>query len=173
MTIPPDVCKGVQGVLNALKPAGFRSINDFLLEYYLSDNEAIVELAQRLLQYRSNRHDRFFPRRLLPAIEARCSGDAATQFRVAMTKRVGEYVKGESNSAIRQPSLHLDLNDHRLADETSLFDSLYSTYQAILPCLCLLLSILLTASNKYERDRKVEKVGKAETAARVRLRSTK
>jgi hypothetical protein len=29
------------------------------------------------------------------------------------------------------------------------------------------------ASNKYERDRKVEKVGKAETAARVRLRSTK
>jgi hypothetical protein len=100
----------------------------FLLEYCLSDDKAIVDLARRSLQYQSDRRDRFFPRRLLPAIETRCSGDAATQFRVAMTKRVGEYVKAESNSAIRQSSLHLDLDDHRLADETSIFDGLYSIY---------------------------------------------
>jgi hypothetical protein len=146
---------------------GFRSVNEFLVAFYSSENPIILDLARRSLQYREDHPNSFLPRRILPLWLKLSSITGENQIRVLLTEQVATSVKDECNRAIRINDLRLDLEDDRLAAGLSILSKLYNRYQELLPCLCLILSTTLLASNKYELSKKTAKQGKDETAIRV------
>lgn len=77
----------------------------------------------------------------------------------------------ESTKAYHDNGLRLSasgLNAELINSDFGL-EKIRTTYNTLLPCLTLLLTILLTAQNDYERKRGVEKIGKHDMAAKVHI----
>ena len=91
---------------------------------------------------------------------------------MAIINKASEILVEESRKASREPSLHLtssgdrDINMGYLTSDFRL-ENIKECYLNILPCLCTLLYMLLTAPNDYETWRYTEKSEKLNAAYKV------
>jgi hypothetical protein len=137
----------VHNALIAIRDVGgFRSVNQFLVAFYSSEDPTILDLVHRSLQYCEDHPNSFLPRRILPLWQKLSSTAGESQIRLLLAEQVASYVKDECNRAIHVNDLWLDLEDDRLTAGLSILLKLYDRYQELLPCLCLVLSTTLLAS---------------------------
>lgn len=155
--------------IEAIKKNGFRSTNDFIITYYNS-----VHGAQSL---RIQDGKSYGPVKILDAWCRNVPSNAAEALNLAIINKTSEILLKEAKRATREPSLKLssskdkgDLNITYLTSDAGLED-IKESYLSLLPCLCTLLYVLLTAPNDYETWNHTEKVGKFKNAHKVYIHS--
>ena len=79
---------------------------------------------------------------------------------------VHESTKAYHDNGLRLAASSSSFNAELINSEFGLA-KLKKTYDSHLPCLTLLLSMLLTSQNDYERKNETEKIGKHDMAAKV------
>jgi len=97
------------------------------------------------------------------------SGDARVQLNLSITRKAAEIMVQESTKAYHNNRLCLSalgLNAELVNSNFGL-EKIRTTYNTLLPCLTILLTILLTAQNNYEQKKGVEKIGKHDMATKV------
>lgn len=143
----------------------WRSVNEFLIAFYSSNDPAVVHHSARSLAYEEGKS--FLPREMLNLWQTRCK--SKPQFNQIVAEKAAEIVVQESTRALRRPELHLDTADFDLDVSTNFgLSPLQKIYQTTLPCLFTILVALLTAKNEYEHRRRTVKLGKEDMAFRVR-----
>ncbi|THH13672.1 hypothetical protein EUX98_g9693 [Antrodiella citrinella] len=161
-TSPQDA--KVKATATAIKSNGWRSVNDFIVDYYRS-SEGPASL-------------RFVPgrayglERILQAwTESVPSENAREKLNMVITQKATEIIVKESTNAIRRKDLQLSATTLTIPLLTTDFalSKIYDIYTSILPCLFFLLNSLLTATNDYERSHRTEKLGKDEMARQMIL----
>ncbi|KAI0739876.1 hypothetical protein C8Q80DRAFT_1274908 [Daedaleopsis nitida] len=146
-------------VTSAVSESGFRSVNDFLLAFYTSKNDDIIQQAHSNLRY--SPCAAFGPEKI--------TGESRRQLHLAITRKAADIMVEESTKAYQHENLRISASGIDIPYLSTSFSltAIWELYQTLLPCLCLLLHVLLSAPNHYERDHGVEKQGKGEMVVRV------
>lgn len=146
-----------------IKKLGWRSTNDFIQAFYC------FPLAAQALHYQPG--STFGPANVLSSWKAYApSEESRNEINQAITCAAADIMIQESTRAYHNSSLQISssgLNIPYLTTEFGL-QQIRKTYNSLLPCLTLLLTLLLSAENDYERKIGREKTGKAEMVPKVR-----
>lgn len=146
----------------AIKKLGWRSTNDFIQAFYCSP------LAAQALRYQPG--STFGPANVLASWKVYApSEESRNEINRTITRAAAEIVIQESTRAYRNSSLQISstgLNIPFLTTEFGL-NKIQKTYTSLLPCLYLLLTMLLSAENDYERKIGRGKKGKVEMVPKV------
>ncbi|GJE88855.1 hypothetical protein PsYK624_049420 [Phanerochaete sordida] len=157
----------IKNVLCAISDNHWTSVTDFLLAFYASSDPEIHTKAARSLAYVNGR--RFAQEALLEAWEEATPSKSKVHLRRVLAEKVGSFIIEESTAAIRNDSLHLPSQKLSIPFLTTEFalQPFASLFQTVLPCLWIILYMVITAPNDYERKRGVEKAEKGDAATRV------
>lgn len=150
----------IQAVLQAVKDHNWRSLNDFLLAYYSSNDAEIAQQAGRNIAYTEGK--RFAPEQIIDSWLDTAHGETKRQLEMMLTRKAAGILVEESSRACHKPALKLPASKVETSYLSTDFalSKLATIYQTMLPCLWLLLMTLLTAPNDYERKHGKEKKGK-------------
>ena len=156
----------IANTVNAIKECGWRSTNEFIEGFYGSSD------AAQSLRYQPG--SGYGPERVLALWMSNVpSGDAKNKLYLTITQKAAEIMIQESTKAYHDNGLRLAASSSgfnaELVDSKLGLEKIKKTYDSLLPCLTLLLSMLLTAQNDYERKKGAEKIGKYDMAAKVHI----
>ncbi|KIM71540.1 hypothetical protein PILCRDRAFT_16981 [Piloderma croceum F 1598] len=160
----------IHGVTDALKTNGWRSVNDFLLAFYTSNDPIVSQQAQRNLSYTAGQS--FAPEKILDAwLDHGPSGESRDQLHLAITRKAAKIMIKETDKAYHQDELRISSSKLDIPYLTTEFGlkKMLVLYQTVLLCLWLLLSTILAAQNDYEKKTGREKEGKEEMIPRVTM----
>ena len=154
----------ISKTVDAIKKCGWRTTNDFVEGFYCSSE------AAQSLRYQPG--SSYGPERILTAWMSNVpSGDAKKKLYLSITQKAAEIMVQESSKAYHDNGLCLIASSSgfnaELVNSKFGLEKIKKTYDTLLPCLTLLLSMLLTAQNDYERKKGAEKIGKHHMAAKV------
>ena len=149
----------ISKTVNAIKNCGWRTTNEFIKGFYDS-SEAVQSLC-----YQSG--SSYGPERILTSWMSNVpSGNAKEKLYLSITQKAAEIMVQESTMVYHDKGLCLAASSSgfnaELVDSKCGLEKIKKTYDTLLPCLTLLLSMLLTAQNDYERKKGTEKIGKDE-----------
>ncbi|KAI1791172.1 hypothetical protein LXA43DRAFT_1142675 [Ganoderma leucocontextum] len=159
----------IDAVLTAISQNKWSSINEFLLAFYTCQDPKISTRARRSIAYTEKKV--FPPRQIMDAWFSCPNLRPKTKHELglAVTEKAAAVMVEESSRACKEKSLQLSSTGVDIESLTVnlALRQLAETFQRLLPCLWLLLTTLLMATNTYERKNKKEKIGKADTATRI------
>ncbi|TFY76948.1 hypothetical protein EWM64_g7063 [Hericium alpestre] len=158
----------ILATVNAIKGHGWSSVTDFQSAFYTSTDKTIKQLSGSNLRYVEGRA--FAPDVLTSAwLSNGPKGESRKQLHRTITRKAASIMIDESSRACNLDELRISSQHISIPYLTTDFalKKLYGIYTSFLPCLCLLLTMLLTAPNTYERTKHVEKADKHEKAARI------
>ncbi|KAH9917480.1 uncharacterized protein B0H18DRAFT_958331 [Fomitopsis serialis] len=147
----------IKTVLETIKEQRWTSVNDFLLAYYNSNDPDIAQQARRNIAYTDGK--RFAPAQILDSWLESAHGETKHQLELMITHKAADILVKESTKACHDHKLKLastKVDTAYLSTDFAL-SKLAAMYQAMLPCMWLLLMTVLTATNDYERKKKKEK----------------
>ncbi|KII93848.1 hypothetical protein PLICRDRAFT_171553 [Plicaturopsis crispa FD-325 SS-3] len=159
----------IKGVTSAIEDHGCKSVNDFLLAFYTSQDAVVVQEAYQNLAFTNGKA---FPpeKKILVAwLEHGHTGDSRRELHHAITRKTADVVVKESTAAYHKDALCLSSSDIDVQFLTADFglNKIMDVYHTLLPCLWFLLAALLTAPNDYERWNGRKKQGKEEMVPRL------
>lgn len=157
----------IKGVLSAIDTYKWESFNDFLLAFYTSKDQDVRHQASRSIAYTPGQ--RFAPETILDIWLDRATSDTKHHLHRIITERAANIMIAESTRACRHDALQVPsskINIPYLSTDFGL-KHLAAMYQTLLPCLWLLLTMLMTASNDYETKTGREKENKDSRASSV------
>ncbi|CAA7263909.1 unnamed protein product [Cyclocybe aegerita] len=155
--------KKVKKGVTALKKAGWRTTNEFVIAFYGCSQQAAQSLR---LQPNST----YAPASIMAAWAKNApSVEASKELDLVTTKTAAEIMVKESTKAYHDPELRLSASGLDIPYLTTNFglNKIQKTYSQLLPCLTLLLTTLLTAENDYERWKGSPKHRKQEMADKI------
>ena len=147
-----------------LKNAGWRSINDFILDHYNFPSSATQSLRLQ------SRFATYAPDSIMAAWLANVpSGPSQRELHLSITRHAAQIMVNESTAAYHNKKLSLSSSGLDIPYLTTDFGlkQIQDIYSELLPCLSVLLITLLTAPNDYEKRKGSGKIGKEIMAARV------
>ena len=158
----------ISKTVNAIKNCGWRTTNEFVEGFYDS-REAVQSL-------RYQPGSVYAPEHILTSWMSNVpSGNAKEKLYLTITQKAAEIMIQESTKAYHDNGLRLVASSSgfnaELANSKFGLEKIKKTYDTLLPCLSLLLSMLLTAENDYEHKKGAENIGKHDMATKVRFRA--
>ena len=155
--------KKLQDASAYLKKAGWRSTNDYILDHYNTPSFASQSLR---LQPRSTS---YAPDDIMAAWLANVPPGSKKELHLSITRHSAQIMVNESTAAYHNKELCLSSSGLNIPYLTTDFGlkKIQNIYSQLLPCLSVLLIILLTAPNDYEKRKGAGKIGKDANAARV------
>ena len=155
----------LQNAATYLKNAGWRSTNEFILDHYNTPSSASQSLR---LQPQSTS---YAPNDIMAAWLANVPSGAEKELHLSIMRHAAQIMVNESTAAYHNEKLCLSSSGLDIPYLTTDFGlkQIQNIYSQLLPCLSILLIMLLTAPNDYEKRKGAGKVGKDANAARVSL----
>lgn len=146
-----------------LKNTGWRSTNEFILDHYNSP-----VFTTQSLRFQSS--SIYAPDAIMAAWLANVPpGPSQKELNLSITRHAAQIMVNESTAAYHNKKLCLSSSGVNIPYLTTDFGlkQIQDIYSELLPCLSVLLIMLLTAQNDYEKRKGSGKVGKDINAARV------
>lgn len=159
---PPDDKPNIKLVNNFVKASGWRSMNDFIVDFFNSSEGAP---SLRYIEGKT-----YGPARILNAWTISVpSNESRSALNESITKKAAEILVAESSAVIHNKTLQVSSSGLTIPFLTNNFGltSIWAVYKTLLPCLILVLTTLLTALNNYERKHSREKFSKDDMARQV------
>ena len=155
--------KRLQDASTYLKKAGWCSTNDYILDHYNTPSFASQSLR---LQPQSTS---YAPEDIMAAWLANVPPGSKKKLHLSITRHSAQIMVNESTPAYHNKELCLSSSGLDILYLTTDFGlkKIQNIYSQLLPCLSVLLIILLTAPNDYEKCKGAGKIGKDANAARV------
>jgi hypothetical protein len=160
----------LHATIELIRGSGWRSVGEFLVEFFSSDDPTVKRQAASFLTYYEDRN--YTPATILSLWKARIpSGASARHLDKVLMVAATSIMSKEVTIACRDTELKLSATELKISHLTPShgLEKICVTYTRLLPMTWTLLTDILMAENDYERYKHATRIDKDAVAKRVGL----